>query len=71
MRVESSIAVPARTIVSMTVAQTGSDVTLYNLTGEVRWMIENDESNHLGISIFDVEDHQRWQEYYKVMRLNY
>ena len=71
MRVETSIAVPARTIVSMTVAQTDSNLTLYNLTGEVRWLLENDESNHLGISIFDVEDHERWQDYYKVMRLDY
>ena len=70
IRVETRTPIPPGSIVSMTVAQVGTAVTLYNLTGEVRWLTENAESNHLGISIFNIEDHQEWQDFYLAMSLN-
>ena len=62
MRMESNIAVPAGSILSMTVAQTGQMVTLYHLTGEVGWVSTAEKTNQLGISIFNIEDFGRWEE---------
>lgn len=71
MRVETNIAVPAGTIISMTVAQTGSGVTLYNLTCEVRWSGRHSAAYHLGISIFNIEEYEKWQEFYYFMSSSY
>lgn len=71
MRVESNTPVPAGSIISMTVAQTGTGVTLYNLTCEVRWFAAHSESYHLGISIFNIEEYEKWQEFYYVMSSSY
>ena len=69
MRMESNIAVPAGSILSMTVAQTGQMVTLYHLTGEVRWVASSEESNQLGISIFNIEDFGRWEEFFAMTQI--
>jgi hypothetical protein len=64
VRLEATLAVPAGSILSMTVAQTGTAVSLYHLTGEIRWQSTTPNASHLGISIFDIEDYQKWQDFY-------
>ncbi len=71
MRVEANIPVPAGTIISMAVIETGYSSALYYLTGEVRWASEHAETNHLGIHIFNIEDYKRWQDFYYLMSLEY
>ena len=66
MRIETTTPIPSGSILSMTVAHTGSTVTLYHLTGEVRWVTSTAESNHLGISIFNIEDFDLWQEFFSM-----
>jgi hypothetical protein len=63
MRLESDVAVPAGSIVTMTVVS-DSPVTLYHLTGEVRWISHSNEVNQIGISIFDMEDYVLWQKHF-------
>jgi hypothetical protein len=63
MRLESEVAIPAGSIVTMTVVS-GSPVTLYHLTGEVRWISHTNEINQIGISIFNMEDYQLWQKHF-------
>jgi hypothetical protein len=63
MRLESDVAVPAGSIVTMTVVS-DSPVTLYHLTGEVRWISQTNEINQIGISIFDMEDYVLWQQHF-------
>ena len=63
MRLESDVAVPAGSIVTMTVVS-DSPVTLYHLTGEVRWISHSNEINQIGISIFDMEDYDLWQKHF-------
>ena len=64
MRLESKDAIPAGTIVTMTVAQTGSPLRLFHLTGEVRWVSEAHETNHMGMAIFNIEDYEDWRDYF-------
>ncbi|MBD3648648.1 MAG: PilZ domain-containing protein [Pseudomonadales bacterium] len=64
VRAETVQSVPAHSILSMTVAQLGSGVITYNLTGQVRWSAAHAESKHLGISIFNIEDFNKWQSFY-------
>lgn len=71
MRLETNTPVPPGTIISMTVAQTGTGVTLYNLTCEVRWAGTHSEAYHLGISIFNIEEYEKWQEFYYFMSSSY
>jgi hypothetical protein len=61
MRLESDVAIPAGSILTMTVVS-GSPVTLYHLTGEVRWIAQTNEVNQIGISIFNMEDYLLWQK---------
>ena len=63
MRLESEVAIPAGSIVTMTVVSS-SPVTLFHLTGEVRWISHTNEINQLGISIFDMEDYLLWQKHF-------
>ena len=63
MRLESEVAIPAGSIVTMTVVS-GSPVTLYHLTGEVRWISHTNEINQIGISIFNMEDYLLWQKHF-------
>ena len=63
MRLESEVAIPAGSIVTMTVVS-GSPVTLYHLTGEVRWISQSNETNQIGISIFNMEDYLLWQKHF-------
>jgi hypothetical protein len=65
MRLETKLPIPPGTILSMTVAQTGSSITLYHLTGEVRWLSEGSDSNNIGISIFNIEDFRSWEDFYE------
>ena len=69
MRLETASAVPSGSILSMTVAQTGTVVTLYHLTGEVRWASSTAESHHLGVSIFNIEDFRQWEEFFHMSSL--
>lgn len=71
MRVETATPVPEGSIISMTVAQTGTNVTMYNLTGEVRWSAQHSAAHHLGVSIFNIEEYQKWEEFYYVMSSSY
>jgi hypothetical protein len=64
MRLESKDAIPAGTIVTMTVAQTGTPLRLFHLTGEVRWVSEAHETNHMGMAIFNIEDDEDWRDYF-------
>ena len=64
MRLESKDAIPTGTIVTMTVAQTGSPLRLFHLTGEVRWISEAHETNHMGMAIFNIEDYEDWRNYF-------
>jgi hypothetical protein len=63
MRLESEVAIPAGSIVTMTVVS-GFPVTLYHLTGEVRWISHTNEINQIGISIFNMEDYLLWQKHF-------
>ena len=63
MRLESDVAVPAGSIVTMTVVS-DSPVTLFHLTGEVRWVSQTNEINQIGLSIFDMEDYLLWQKHF-------
>jgi hypothetical protein len=63
MRLESDVAVPAGSIVTMTVVS-DSPVTLFHLTGEVRWVSQTNETNQIGLSIFDMEDYLLWQKHF-------
>jgi hypothetical protein len=64
MRLESKDAIPAGTIVTMTVAQTGTPLRLFHLTGEVRWISEAHETSHMGMAIFNIEDYEDWRNYF-------
>jgi len=64
MRLESKMAIPAGTIVTMTVAHTGTPLKLFHLTGEVRWVSEAHETNHMGMAIFNIEDYEIWRDYF-------
>ena len=61
MRLESKVAIPASSIVSMTVAHSGSPINLYHLTGEIRWVSKSADTNHMGVLIFNFEDYQKWE----------
>jgi hypothetical protein len=63
MRLESDVAIPAGSIVTMTVVS-DSPITLFHLTGEVRWVSQTNEINQIGISIFDMEDYVLWQKHF-------
>jgi len=63
MRLESNVAIPVGSILTMTVVS-GSPVTLYHLTGEVRWVSHSNEVNQLGISIFKMEDYLLWRKHF-------
>ncbi len=65
MRLETKLPIPTGTILSMTVAQTASSITLYHLTGEVRWISHGSESHNIGISIFNIEDFRSWEDFYE------
>lgn len=60
MHLESKSEIPAGSIVNLTVVRAGSPNTLYNLTGEIRWVSHSADTNHIGILIFNFEDYQRW-----------
>ena len=64
MRFESSTPIPQGAILSLTVAQVALDVRLYHLTGEVRWMSEHHDAYQIGLSIFNIEDYEDWQDFY-------
>lgn len=64
MRLESKIPIPSGTIVTMTVAHTGTPLRLFHLTGEVRWLSEAHETNHMGMAIFNIEDYEVWRDYF-------
>ncbi len=61
MRLESEFAIPEGSIVTMTVVS-GSPITLYHLTGEVRWVSHTKKINQTGISIFNIEDYKMWRK---------
>lgn len=63
MRLESDIAIPAGSIVTMTVVA-GAPDSLYHLTGEVRWVSHTKEINHMGLSIFNIEDYEKWRKHF-------
>ncbi len=60
MRLESDVAVPAGSIITMTVVAEDPR-RLYHLTGEIRWLSIAEEINQMGISIFNIEDYDRWR----------
>lgn len=64
MRLESKTEVPVGTIVSMTVAHNETPITFSHLTGEVRWVSHAAETNHIGVVIFNIEDYQKWRDYF-------
>ena len=70
MRIETSLPVPIGSILSLTVAQVGFDVRLYHLTGEVRWMSEYEDSYQLGVSVFNIEDYEDWQDFYDLTAIS-
>jgi len=67
MRIETSIPVPEGSIIGMTVAHGGTGITLYNPTCEVRWSAKHSAAYHLGISIFNIEEYEKWEQFYRVM----
>ena len=69
MRIESKVPMPAGTVLSMTVAQVNWDVRLYHLTGETRWLVEQDDRYQSGISLFNIGDYKDWQEFYDLTTL--
>ncbi len=72
MRLETTLAVPQGSVITMTVAQSGTGVTFYKLTGEVRWCTQiSGDTNHLGIAIFNIEDFRKWQDFYYGMSSEY
>lgn len=64
MRLEANIVVPVNSIVTMTVAP-GNPVTLYHLTGEVRWTSQTDENSQIGLSIYHIEDYEKWLQHFE------
>ncbi len=64
MRLESDKVVPVNSIVTLAVVS-GSPVTLYHLTGEVRWTSQTDENSQIGISIFHIEDYEKWLQHFE------
>ncbi len=70
MRVETNLPVPVGSILSLTVAQVAWDVRLYHLTGEVRWMSEHHDSYQLGVSVFNIEDYEDWQDFYDLTAMS-
>ena len=64
MRLESKKPIPVGSIVSLTVAHTGTPVTFSHLTGEVRWISHSEETNHIGIVIFKFEDYEKWRDHF-------
>ena len=64
MRLQTNVPIPTGSIVAMTVANTGATVSLYHLTGEVRWVTSAAETNQLGLSIFNIEDFDQWQQFF-------
>ncbi len=71
IRIETDVELPQGTIITMTVIQIGDGVTRYHLTGEVRWARPSGTVTHLGITIYEIEDNERWQEFYFVMSSNF
>lgn len=69
MRIETSVALPRGTVLSMTAVQVSWDVRLYHLTGEVRWASGHDDVKQIGVSIFNIGDYKDWQEYYDLTSL--
>lgn len=64
MRIEAHDEVPPGAILAITVVATGQQMSAYHLTGEVRWHAEHSESHHIGISLFNIEGHERWREFH-------
>ncbi len=64
MRMESKMAIPVGSIISMTVAHTGTPLTFSHLTGEVHWISHAEETNHIGIVIFKIEDYEKWRSHF-------
>lgn len=60
VRVEVSGPLPQDTLLSLTLIPPGLPVTLYNLSGVVRWSREADRGHSLGLELFDTEDFQKW-----------
>lgn len=72
MRLETTSPVPQGSVITMTVAQSSTGVTFYKLTGEVRWCTQiSDDTSHLGIAIFNIEDFRKWQDFYYGMSSEY
>ena len=66
MRLESKKPIPVGSIVSLTVAHNGTPITFSHLTGKVRWTshaIAAEETNHIGIVIFNIEDYEKWLDH--------
>ncbi len=70
MRLESKKPIPVGSIVSLTVAHSGTPpgtpISFSHLTGEVRWVshaIAAEETNHIGIVIFNIEDYEKWLDH--------
>jgi len=68
MRLESKKPIPVGSIVSLTVAHSGTPpgapVSFSHLTGEVRWVSHAAETNHIGIVIFNIEDYEKWRDHF-------
>lgn len=59
--IEVTEPIPNQSIISMTVATANTPITLYRMTGEVRWIRETGDCCRLGIKIFDIEEADRWR----------
>lgn len=68
MRIETNLSIPAGSILSITVAKFGAETELYDLTGEVRWSSEHAEAFHVGISVFSIEDHKEWSNFFRALQ---
>ena len=71
IRIETDVELPPGSIITMTVIQIGDGVTRYHLTGEARWARPSGNVTHLGVAIYEIEDNERWQEFYFVMSSNF
>ncbi len=60
--VELDRSLPVQSIVNMTVAPAGLPITIFRMTGEVRWLEESGRMFQVGIKLFEIEEADRWRE---------
>lgn len=59
---ELETALPADSMVNVTVVPPGTPLSLFHLTAQVRWCISRGDRFQTGIKFFEIEDYDRWQD---------